>query len=112
MVGALAYTWMPGAMSTFGNVPVPKGELAYLAPQLAFGFLLVGGMAAAALMLIAGGAAAARTQALPKWLGWAGVVIGVIVFLTGAFFIPVLLFVLWVLVAAIVCLRRPMPTTA
>ncbi len=82
MVGALAYAWVPGAVA-FGNVPVPKGELAYLAPQLAFGFLLVGGMAAAALMLIAGGAAAARTQALPKWLGWAGVVVGVIVFLTG-----------------------------
>ena len=106
MVGALAFAWIPGSIA-FGNGPVPTGEINYLAPQLAYGFLLVGGMAGAALTLCVGGVAGARTKALPAWLGWAGLVIGVIVFVIGSWFMPVLLFVLWTIVAAIVCLRRP-----
>ena len=58
-------------------------------------------------MLISAGIGATRTGALPTWLGWAAIVVGVVVFVLGAFFVPMLLLVLWVLVAAIVALRRP-----
>jgi hypothetical protein len=106
MVGALAFAWIPASI-TFGNGPVPRGEINYLAPQLAFGFLLVGGMAGAALTLCVSGVAGARSKALPAWLGWAGLVVGIIVFAIGSWFMPVLLFVLWTIAASIVCLRRP-----
>ena len=104
--GATALAWIPGARA-FGNSPLPSGELAYLGSQLGYAILLLGGGAAAALMLVSAGGGAARSGALPKWLGWAGVVIGVLLFFVGVFFVPMALLALWVLVTAIVMLRRP-----
>lgn len=68
--------------------------------------LLLGGGAAAALLLVSAGWAATRSGTLPTWLGWAGVVIGVLLFPLGVFFLPMALLVLWVLVTSIVLLRR------
>lgn len=105
-VAAVAFAWIPGAV-TFGNAPAPQGELAHFASQLGFGALLVGGGMAGALVLIATGIGSTRTGAFPKWLAWAGIVAGVLVGAFGAFFVPMLLLVLWMLVAGIVGLRRP-----
>jgi hypothetical protein len=107
-VGAIAFGWIPGS-KFFGDTPIPTGEVNYLAPQLGFGIMLLPGGAAAALTLVAGGLGGARSRALPAWLGWAGVVIGVALFFIAAIFIPLILLVLWVLVAGIVMLRRPVP---
>jgi hypothetical protein len=65
------------------------------------------GGAAAALTLISGGLGGARSRALPAWLGWAGVVIGVVLFFIAGIFIPLILLVLWVLIVSIMMLRRP-----
>lgn len=105
-VGGVSVVWLPGAIS-FGDSPAPKGELAYFASQLGFGAILVGGAFSAALMLVAAGIGSVRTGALPKWLAWAGIVVGVIVGAVGSLFMPMVLLVLWVLVAGIVGLRRP-----
>jgi hypothetical protein len=105
-VGAIALAWIPGS-KTFGDSPVPTGELNYLASQLGYGIMLLPGGAAAALTLVSGGLGGARSRALPAWLGWAGVVIGVLLFFIAAFFVPLVLLVLWVLIAGIVMLRRP-----
>jgi hypothetical protein len=107
MSGASAIAWIPGAKQ-FGSSPLPTNELNYLGSQLGFPFLLLGGGAAAALLLVSAGKGAARTGALPAWLSWAGVVIGVLVFFTGVFFLPMALLVLWVLIAAIVMMRKPL----
>lgn len=106
IVGAVAVFWLPGAKQ-FGSAPIPRGELAYLASQLGFGLLLLGGGTAAALVLVTAGWAATRTGALPTWLGWAGVIIGVLLFFLAAMFVPMLLLVLWVLIASIAMLRNP-----
>jgi hypothetical protein len=106
MVGALAFAWLPGGVE-FGDAPAVRGELAYWASQLAFGPILVGGGIAAALTLIAAGIGSVRTGALPAWLAWAGIVIAVIVGVLGAYFVPMVLLALWVLIAGIVGLRRP-----
>ncbi len=105
-VGAIALGWIPGS-KTFGDVPIPSGELNYLAPQLGFGIMLLPGGAAAALTLVSAGLGGARSRALPAWLGWTGVVIGIALFFIAAFFLPLILLVLWVLIASIVMLRRP-----
>jgi hypothetical protein len=105
-VGALAIAWIPGGIA-FGDAPVPKGELAYYGAQLGFAMLLVGGGMCAALMLVATGVGSNRTAALPTWLGWAAIVVGVVVGAIGSFFMPMILLVLWMLIAGIVCLRRP-----
>jgi hypothetical protein len=108
MAGACAFIWIPGA-KTFGESAVPTGELAYLASQLGYSLILLAGGAAAGFMLVVAGWTGARTHSLPGWLGWAGVVVGVIVFFTAAIFVPMALLVLWVLVTSIVMLRRPAP---
>jgi len=109
--GAIAMAWIP-ATKSLGDTALPRGEIVYLAPQLAFGLLLIGGGAGAALMLVSAGIGSIRTDALPTWLGWAAIVIGVIVFALGALFLPMVLLVLWVLVAATVVLRRPLTAAA
>lgn len=106
LAGGTAIAWLPGAKG-FGDAPVAKGELAYLAPQLGFALLLLGGGVAAGFMLVTAGVGSARSRALPAWLGWSGAAVGVLVFLFGVFFMPMVLLLLWVLIAAIVSLRRP-----
>ena len=105
LAGAAALAWLPGAKA-FGDSPLPAGSINYLASQLAFGLLLLGGGAAAALLLVSAGWAATRTGTLPKWLGWAGIVTGVLLFFLSAFFLPMALLVLWVLVTSVVLLRH------
>lgn len=106
LAGVSAMAWIPGAKQ-FGNSPLPEGDLNYMASQLGFGMLLLGGGAAAALLLVTAGRASVRTHVLPTWLGWAGVVVGVAVFFVGALFLPMALFALWVLIAAIMMIRKP-----
>ena len=75
--------------------------------SLGFGALVLFGAAAAGLLIITSSVAAGRGALLPRWLVVAGYVVGVIVILGGLFFIPLGLFVLWVIAVGIVLLRRP-----
>ena len=71
---------------------------------------------AIAAFLAASGLAALSTRALPPWLGWPAVVIGIGLFLAGAaplsaiWFFPYFLFLVWVLATSVVLLMRR-PTT-
>ena len=105
IVGAAAVAWLPGA-KTFGNSALPTGEINYLASQLGFAIMLLGGGVTAGLMLTTAGWAAARTGVLPGWLSWVSIAVGVIVFFLAAFFLPMALLVLWALVTSIVLLAR------
>ena len=66
---------------------------------------------AIAAFLAACGFAALWTRALPRWLGWAALVIGAGLFLAGAapltaiWYFPYFLFFLWVLATSVVLLR-------
>jgi len=72
--------------------------------------------AAVAAFLVAAGVASLWSRALPSWLGWAALVIGVALFLAVAaplgvfWYLPYLLFFIWVLAASVVLLRT-VPTT-
>lgn len=105
LAGTAALAWIPGAKE-FGDSPLPVGSITYLSSQLGFAMMLLGGGAAAALFLVSAGWAATRVGTLPKWLAWAGVVIGVLLFFFAVFFLPMALLVLWVLVTSIVLLRH------
>jgi hypothetical protein len=61
-----------------------------------------------ALSVWATSAVALRTGLLPRWFAWAGVVVGVIC-LFALFFIPILVYWLWILVAGILLATRPAP---
>lgn len=60
------------------------------------------------VFLIAGGIAMVRFTAFPTWLGWAGIVIGVL-WITPAFFVAGPGALLWVLVVSILLSQRAVP---
>jgi hypothetical protein len=66
-------------------------------------FVLVGGMA---LIMLAAGIATVRQPVLPRWLGWAAIVIAIVSVAGPAGFIGVILAVIWIFVVAILILVR------
>ena len=106
MAGATAMAWIP-ITKQFGNSALPEGEINYLTNVLGYGFMLMGGGVSAAVLLVISGRASVRTHVLPAWLGWAGVVSGIVVFFLSVFFLPMILFALWSIATAIIFLRRP-----
>ncbi|MFF4249724.1 hypothetical protein ACFY1L_00745 [Streptomyces sp. NPDC001663] len=65
----------------------------------------VGGIA---IMLLAAGLNTARSgNPLPRWLGWAGIVLGVLMFIPFAGFFAFLASGLWIIAAAVFLARRP-----
>jgi hypothetical protein len=66
-------------------------------------FVLVGGMA---LIMLAAGIATVRQPVLPRWLGWAAIVIGILSLAGPVGFVGVLLAVVWIFVVAILMLVR------
>jgi hypothetical protein len=68
------------------------------------------------VLVLAGGLAAVRHGGLPNWLGWVGIVIGVVMF-TPAGFIAFLASGVWVAIASILLTlgrqrAQPTPRTA
>jgi hypothetical protein len=66
-------------------------------------FLLVGGVMVASILALSASTAALRTGILPAWLGWIGLIVAVAM-LFAIFFVPILVFVGWVLVVSLVML--------
>jgi hypothetical protein len=64
-----------------------------------FGFILP-----LAVMVFGAGAAALQTGLLPKWLGWTGVVLGILSFTPAGFF-TILLECLWIIIVSILLSR-------
>ena len=90
----------------FGDNPVVRdADVLRTFESLGIGALVLFGAAAAGLLIITTSIAGGRAALLPRWLVVAGYIAGVIVLLGGLFFIPLVLFVLWMLVVGIVMLR-------
>lgn len=64
-----------------------------------------------AVVLLATGIHTLGSGALPRWLGWVSIVLGVLALAGPAGFIAFLLFPLWVLAASILLYRRPAVVT-
>ncbi|MEU1074632.1 MULTISPECIES: hypothetical protein [unclassified Streptomyces] len=66
------------------------------------------------IMVLAAGLGTARSGTpLPRWLGWAGIVLGVLMFVPWAGFIAFLVSGLWIIMASVLLARRPhVPDTA
>ncbi len=66
-------------------------------------FVLIGGIA---ILMLASGIATVRQPALPRWLGWAAIVIGVVALAGPIGFFGAILSVIWMFVVAIMLLVR------
>lgn len=107
LVSALIRASIPGA-KLFGNTPVPSGDFARQFDQIGFALLLVAGALSAGAFTAFVSYAARRRAILPGWLTMAGYVVAALQVIAG-FFFPFVLFILWVLVTAILLLRREVP---
>jgi hypothetical protein len=91
-----------------------RGDLDATGASVLFGLsngIFVVSWSAVAAFLAASGFAAVWTRALPPWLGWSALVIGIALFLAGAaplgaiWYLPYFLFFVWVLATSVVLLR-------
>jgi hypothetical protein len=97
---------IPAAMA-FGSAPAPGTDMARFLPQAGYAALTLFAMPTAALTVTAVCIAALRTGALPRWLAYFGFVAS-LALLGSLEFIPMLLFVIWVVATAVVLARRPL----
>jgi hypothetical protein len=102
-VASMCFVFIAGEIS-FGDVKNISPELMRVMPDLGFPILLVGGMFSAIAMIDAASVLIVRTGILPKWIGWFGFV-AAIGLLFAAFFIPIVLLLLWVLFVSVALLR-------
>lgn len=100
IIGAILIQTIPGGIK-FGNTPEPGAELARWLAQLGFGVILVAGGLCAALMSAVMSTLILRTKVLPPWLGYFGF-LAALAMLFAAFFLPVIIFLLWTLAIGIV----------
>ena len=91
-----------------------RGDLDATGASVLFGLangIFVVSWSAVAAFLAASGFAAHWTRALPRWLGWSALVIGIGLFLASAdplgaiWYLPYFLFFFWVLATSVVLLR-------
>jgi hypothetical protein len=101
-------TGSAAASVEFGDSPLVRdADVLRTFESLGFGALVLFGAASAGLLILTSSVAASRGALLPRWLVVTGYVVGVIVILGGLFFIPLALFVLWMIAVGIVLLRSP-----
>jgi hypothetical protein len=103
-----AWVSVPAA-ALIGGEPVPTADVLRLSGDLGRAFLGLPVPLCAGVFAIAVGWDARTTHAIPRWLGVAGVVVGIVELVAGIHFLPLLLFPVWV-AAASVALLRPKST--
>jgi hypothetical protein len=91
----------------FGDGPVPRdADLIRTLEHLGFTALLIYGMASAGLFLVTASISGGRALLFPRWMVIVGVIFGVAVAVLGWAFIPMLLIVIWALIAGVFFLIR------
>lgn len=99
------------ASIAFGDAPVPRdADLMRTFVSAGFGAMLLFGATTAGLLTFTTSILSGRAALLPKWLVVSGYVAAVIVFFGGLLFIPIVLFLLWMLVVGIVMISRSRST--
>jgi MFS family permease len=91
----------------FGDAPeVRDADVLRTFDSLGIGALVLFGSAFAGLLILTTSIVSGRAALLPRWLVVTGYVVGVIVIVGGLLFIPLALFVLWMLAVGIVMISR------
>jgi hypothetical protein len=104
MIGAIPVIAIAGGQK-LGSATPTGPELARWLPQVGFGIILLAGGLSAALMVAVTSYLGLRTRALPSWLAYLGFVTALALLAAGAF-IPMIVFVVYMLVLGIVLLMR------
>ena len=100
MIGAIIVQVIPGGIKLGSSTPATP-EIARWLPQIGFGVMLVAGGLCAALMSAVMSALILRTKVLPAWVAYFGF-LAALAMVVAATFLPVIIFVAWILVMGIV----------
>jgi hypothetical protein len=87
------------------DAPVSDPDFVRVLPEMAWALLLLGGGFAGLFLVLIASVVIFQTRALPRWLAWLGFVVA-IVLLFDVIYINIVPFLVWVLAASIVLLRR------
>jgi hypothetical protein len=100
MAGAIIIQTVPGGIK-LGSATPATVETARWMPQVGFAVMLVVGGLCAALMSAVMSVLILQTKALPAWVAYFGF-LAVLAVLIAAVFVPMIIFLLWMLVLGIV----------
>ena len=103
-VFSITFVSVSGSVS-FGGANAPNPEFGIQFEQLAFGLLLIPGMLSAALFIAVTSSGALATGLYARWFAYTGFVFAVLLLLSPIF-LPVVLFVIWPLIAGVLMLTR------
>lgn len=105
-VGSALKAGPAGAFDYADNLRLDP-ELVKVLDSISFWLLSQGAMAGG-VMVGAASVLALRTRLLPRWFGWAGLVVAGLAFLAvPLFLVPIVLVAAWILVVSVLMLRRP-----
>ena len=108
--GSAAWASIAGDL-IFGNQRPPSPDVMGFIPQLGYPLVLIFGMFAAAFAIAVTSRSALRTGVLPRWLSYLGFVAAVVMLFSVAF-IPMLLFIVWMIAIGVVLIRGgPVPAS-
>jgi hypothetical protein len=106
MAAAGCFSFVAGEI-TFADTAV-DAEIARVLPDLGWSFLLVGGAFSAIAMIDAVSVLIIRTGVMPRWVGWLGFLVAVVLLLSFLVY-PVAAFLAWVGLISLVLLGFPIP---
>jgi hypothetical protein len=95
----------PAGVQSFGEAEFVGVPIAHTMSQAGYGVMLFGGMGSLGVATVTMSLGLARSAAIPSWLGWVGVALGVIVALGSLIWLPGLLFAVWLLLVAVIGVR-------
>ena len=111
-IGAVGVNQVSGAI-TFGGgpdeYPIPNADVLRQSEQLGFGIGLIVGGWAAALTVLSTSLLGLRTRGFPRWLAISGFVASAVLLLS-AFFLPLVLLVLWAIAVSLSTRHLGAPT--
>jgi MFS family permease len=106
IVGAMAVAAVPASMSLGGDRAPEGGDVVTVIQSAGYGMMLVGGMLSAAVMIAAVSLLTLRTETLPRWSAWLGLVVAVLLLFAVVWF-PQIALLIWVLAISVILLREP-----
>ena len=105
VVGAGMVSTIPVAMQ-FEHVPAPSAEVARWLPAVAYSMLIEFGLVLVVAFIVATSVAVLRSQALPRWIGYLGLVAAVLSIATATV-APMVVAMLWFVVTSVVLVVSP-----
>ena len=86
---------------------MPSGELIRFTLDLGKAFIGLAVPLCVGMFAVAVGFANRSSHAMPRWLGISGIIVGIVELVGGVFFLPLVLFPIWIAAVSFALLAKP-----